>query len=101
MTDHQVLAPDERALREHLKTPRFEQGVDDGRWRIVSMDWPIAIAAVSAAPREGAPAEFFLRFELSGYPQVGPTAVLWDPSTGAHLPGTVRPTRHRPPLPFP
>ncbi|HVC77693.1 MAG TPA: hypothetical protein VND96_14370 [Candidatus Micrarchaeaceae archaeon] len=100
MTDNQVIAPDERALKEHLKTPRFKQGVDGGRWRIVSLDWPIVVAAVSAAPRESAPAEFFLRFELSGYPQAGPTAGLWDPSTGAQVTSDLRPKGDRATLVF-
>ena len=91
----EVLSPDERALREHLKSLRFQQGHDDGLWRLISLDWPHALVAVSAAMRAGAPNEFVLRFELSGYPQPGPTAGLWDCSSGSYLGVSGRPKGDR------
>jgi hypothetical protein len=41
--------------------------------------------AIGAAPRPGAPAEFGLRFECSGYPQIAVTAQPWDLATDAPL----------------
>lgn len=90
MTDV-LLSPAERSIRSHLSSGRFQQGVDDGRWRLISMEWPVAFIAVSAAPREGAPTEFVLRFDLSGYPQPGPTAGVWDLDTGELLAAALRP----------
>src|SRR5712692_5159794 len=95
MTEAELRAPDERAIREHLTSPRFQQGVDDGRWRLISLDWPHALISVSAAIRDGAPKEFVLRFDLSGYPQVGPTAGLWDSSSGSYLGSAGRPKGDR------
>jgi hypothetical protein len=70
---------DERVFHAHVKAGPFQNGVERGRWRLVSTDWPYAVIAVRAAPRDRAPGEFFFRFELSNYPKSGPTASLWDP----------------------
>ncbi len=86
-----VVAPDERALREHIASARFQANVDAGRWRVISIDWPVALIAVAASPREGAPNEFVLRFELAGYPQVAPTAAAWSTETDSLLPAASRP----------
>lgn len=88
----QVVAPDERALRAALASPAFRSGVDGERWCLVSLTWPIGIFAVSAAPRPGAPNEYGLRINLSGYPQQAPTAAPWDLSLGAPLARSRRPT---------
>lgn len=71
------MAPDESAFRAHLAGARFQQGVDRGRWRLVTLQWPIAVIAVTSAARQEAPSEFFLRFQLEGYP-AGATAAPWD-----------------------
>ncbi len=46
---------------------------------------------MTAAPRENAPGEFALRFELSGYPQSAPTAAVWDIDANTLLDATLRP----------
>lgn len=86
-----VVTPDERTFRAHLDRVAFQAGVDRGRWRVVSIAWPHALIAVSAAPRLDSPDEFFLRFDLTGYPQQAPTATPWDPATDAKLPAERRP----------
>ena len=84
--------PDERVLREHLNGARFQDGFDRGRWKIMSeIDWPIVVVAITAAPRKDAPTEYFLRFDLTGYPESAPTATPWNPSTGAVLESALRP----------
>lgn len=83
------IGPDERAFRADLEGVRFQDGVDRGRWRLVSLQWPVAVIAVSSAPEE-----FFLRFDLTGYPQ-GVTAGLWDLENERILPAAERPTGGR------
>jgi hypothetical protein len=78
MNAESTAAPDERALGEAFQGPLFLAGVDAGRWRLLELAWPHALIAVSAAPRPGAPDQFVLRFELSGYPQEAPTAAPWN-----------------------
>lgn len=90
-----VMAPDERALREHLHGGRFQAGVAAGRWRLISVTWPAVVVAVSAAERSNSPAEFVLRFELGGYPQNPPTGGLWDTVADASLPADRRPKGER------
>lgn len=94
MTDA-IAAPDERALRAHLDSGRFQAGVEAGRFRLVSIDWPIVIVMISAAPREGAPSEYALRFELSGYPNIAPTGGVWDLDADTTLAADKRPKGDR------
>lgn len=72
------MPPDEREFRAHTSAGRFSSGVDAGEWRLVSIEWPHVIIAISAAVRENAPSEYFFRFELSGYPNVAATAGVWN-----------------------
>lgn len=86
--------PDHRAVLAQLGSPSFQAGVDARRWHLISLEWPHALIAVSAAPRDGAPDEFVLRFELSGYPD-RVTAGLWDCEAGTLLPAERRPKGER------
>jgi hypothetical protein len=90
-----VMAPDERAVREHLSGGRFLAGVAAGRWRLVSVTWPRVLVAVTAAPRPNSPAEFVLRLETAGYPHTAPTGGLWDVHTDGSLAADRRPKGER------
>jgi hypothetical protein len=90
-----VVAPDERALDEHLRGGRFQSGAAAGHWRLVCVTWPVTLVAVSAAERPGSPSEFVLRFELTGYPHAAPTGGLWDLGTDASLLPACRPKGDR------
>jgi hypothetical protein len=79
------MGPDELVFRAHLEAGPFQSGVDRGRWRLLSIAWPYAVIAVSAAERPGGPAEYALRFECSNYPQAPPSAQPWDAERGAPL----------------
>ena len=86
------MSPDERSFREHVKSPRFQDGVGRGRWQMVGdIAWPIVMIAVSAAPRDNAPSKYVLRFDLTGYPEEAPTATPWNPTTGDVLEPDFRP----------
>jgi len=92
-TGTQALTPEERAFRTHVAGGRFRSGTGRGHWRLVEADlaWPNVLIAVSAAPREGAPTEFFLKFDLSGYPTAAPTAGAWHPTEHRWLTAAERP----------
>lgn len=68
----------EKVFRAHLENGPFQSGVARKSWRFISINWPHAIIAVSAATRKEAATEFYLRFELTDYPQTVPTAQSWD-----------------------
>jgi hypothetical protein len=85
---------DEQVFRAHLAGARFQDGVDRGKWRLVEIEWPHAVIAVSAARREGAPDEYYLRFDLTGYPAM-PTAMPWDTETHGKLGSEKRPKGER------
>lgn len=72
------IRPDERVFRDHIEQGLFQSGVDRGRWRLIAIEWPYAVIAISAAERPRGPREYVFRFELSNYPQIAPTAQPWD-----------------------
>jgi hypothetical protein len=86
----------ESVFRSHLSMGPFQSGVERKRWRIVDdIDWPHAIIAVSASPRERGPSEFIIRFDVTNYPQDAPTADLWDIEKGSKLDASKRPQGER------
>lgn len=72
------MTPDERAFRADMERACFRLGAAEGRWVLVSIQWPIAMIAVTA--KDGR--QFELRFDVSGFPQA-PTARLWDSTRSA------------------
>jgi hypothetical protein len=86
-----LLTPDERTFRSHLDGVPYKVGEDRGRWRLVGVEWPYAVIAVTAAERQDSPKEFFLRFDLEGYPLQAPKAAPWDPLADTVLPADRRP----------
>ncbi|HEX2909857.1 MAG TPA: hypothetical protein VH186_03545 [Chloroflexia bacterium] len=80
------IGPDERVFRADLDKGPFLSGADRGRWRLISVEWPVVIIAVSASERPDAPGEYAFRLDCAGYPQVGPTAQLWDAEQNGPLP---------------
>ena len=90
------MSPDERVLRQHVASARFQEGVDRGRWQIVGdIAWPVVMIALTAGPRDSAPSEYVLRFDLAGYPESAPTATPWNPTTGDVLELALRPRGER------
>jgi hypothetical protein len=101
-----VVPPDQRAVRDHLRSSRFRAGVADGRWRLVCavepeadasgnveslIGWPFVIVAITAAPTANSPGEFAIRFEMSGYPHAAPTGGIWDIDADLSLAAERRP----------
>lgn len=62
------------SLEAHLQSGRFLAGVFKSRWKLLSLEWPIALIEIKA--RDGR--KLALRFECTGYPETPPTATLWD-----------------------
>lgn len=77
--------PDERTLRADLAAGAFQLGLYQNRWRLGSIAWPNIEIAIAAGARDGAPAEYWLRFDCAGYPQTAPTARPWDVETNKPL----------------
>ena len=71
-------------LEAHLCSGRFLAGVAKGRWRLLDLKWPIAFIMIGACDGR----RFTLRFECSGYPDVAPTATLWDLTSEQQLDAT-------------
>lgn len=78
---------DEECYREHIAAPPFQDGVARRWWEESQSGalWPHAIIKLSLPPRQDSSDHLHLRFELNGYPSVGPTATLWDIDRNAIL----------------
>ena len=68
------MTPDEGAFRADVAKATFRLGALDGRWRLISIAWPVALIGVTAKDSR----EYALRFDCSGYPASPPTARPWD-----------------------
>lgn len=66
----------EGILRRHLRQSRFQAGVDQGLWRLVSINWPHAVIALGTSKHNSI--EHFIRFRLAGYPTQPPSVELWN-----------------------
>lgn len=75
------MLPDERAFRADVDRPDFRLGEVEQRWKLVSISWPHAVITITAADLR----EIALRFHLSGYPTILPTAQPWHLEHGAPL----------------
>jgi hypothetical protein len=82
---------DESVFLDHIERGPFQSGVARHRWRLIMIDWPYVIIAVSAADRPNAPSEYVLQFNLQNYPQSAPTARPWDMERNAPLADGKRP----------
>jgi hypothetical protein len=81
----QRIGTPERLFRADIADTPFAVGVDRGRWRLRSIEWPFAVIEIAPAPRPNGPEWLALRFNLSNYPQA-PSAEPWDAAAGQPLP---------------
>jgi hypothetical protein len=76
-----VSRPDARAFLADLERAPFRLGVAEGRWTLVSTEASVALISVTAKDERS----YTLRFDITGYPQMPPTARLWDIKANAPL----------------
>ena len=69
---------DEQIFRFHVDEGPFQSGVDQNRWKLISIDWPFVLINISATHHEGWPDFYCFRFECSNYPDAAVTAQPWD-----------------------
>jgi len=86
------LPPDQAVFMTHLGEARFQEGVRESWWQLVSINWPHVVLRVFADRRPSAPVFFDFLFDCAGYPNDPPTARLWDSEANAALPFTRWPT---------
>jgi hypothetical protein len=72
-----VIGPDQEALLRDVARPSFKLAEVENRWRLVGVQWPFVLVAVSMVNDQ----ELVLRFECTGYPHRAPTAGPWDLET--------------------
>jgi len=68
------MTPDEKAFRADVAKAAFRAGAAEMRWRLIIVHWPYAQIGVTA--QDGR--EYAFRFNCAGFPEVPPTAGLWD-----------------------
>lgn len=77
-----MTAPDKRAFLVDVNKPAFRLGQAEGRWLLLNVSWPLTLISVTAKDNS----HYVFRFDCSGFPQIPPTATLWDPDVNARLP---------------
>ena len=82
-TSPKLSSVNETAFRKHLRQDAFQLGIDDGRWRLVSINWPRAVVALSAPDKLD---EYFIRFRLNDYPAHPPGIELWNEKNHVTIP---------------
>jgi hypothetical protein len=73
--------PGRRRLERDLASEDFDIGTSAGMWRVVSMDWPELVVAITA----GDGREVGMRLDVDGYPTAAPAGQPWDLDRGALL----------------
>lgn len=79
---------DQECFQEHMTTPDFQYGVERGWWDVVASDavvWPHVVLWIAAPIRPNAPDRYHFRFFLKDYPEMGPTATVWNPERNERL----------------
>ena len=84
------MTPDESAFRADVAKAAFRVGVAEGRWRFITIAWPIALIGVTAKDSQ----EYALRFDCAGYPDSPPTARPWDIGRDTPLAPNLWPRSH-------
>jgi hypothetical protein len=79
------------AVTVDLNSARFRAGVKQGRWHVVSQNFPLLYVAVSATEPGGAKSEYFFQFELTNFPGQAPEVYIWDVAENCLLPVAKRP----------
>jgi hypothetical protein len=79
-------SPDRLLLESDLMAAEFRLGEIENRWRLVSVNWPHAVIAITASERDRSAPEVGFRFECTGYRQAAATAQPWDLSGDRPLP---------------
>jgi hypothetical protein len=86
-----VADPSTARVEADLQDPDFLNGLEAGRWRIISFAFPILDFAVSATEPDGSPAEYGFRAELTNYPGQAPMVKIWDHQANTLLAANRRP----------
>jgi hypothetical protein len=73
--------PARRRLERDLASDEFDSGVSAGMWRVVSLDWPELVVAITAADGN----EVGMRLNVDGYPAAPPAGRPWDLERSAPL----------------
>ena len=74
-----------------LRHPDFVSGCEEGRWRVVSYEFPILDIAIRATEPDGTGSEYGFRAELSNYAAQAPLVRIWDHARNSPLADDLRP----------
>jgi hypothetical protein len=69
----------QRTLEAHLKSVRFQAGVEEGRWKVLLYAFPVLEVEVTAHdPDSDASASFEFQLLCDNFPALGPFVQHWD-----------------------
>lgn len=74
------MRPDEKIFLEHVISPVFQIGVENGRWGIHESEkhFPQVVIWIKAREIDNVATNVYFLFDLTGYPEAAPTSVPWN-----------------------
>lgn len=84
----EVFDPARVAIEEDLHSVPVLDGVENGYWRVASLNFPTLIVAITAGDRR----EFGMRVDVTGYPTAAPAGTPWHIDENRPLTQTELPT---------
>lgn len=89
--------PARTRLEKDLAASEFESGVRAGMWRVVMLDWPALVVAITAGDGN----ELTMRLKVDGYPAQAPAGQPWHLQDSMLLPKELWPISTLTPATFP
>lgn len=71
------LTPAQKTLVHQLDSVRFLAGFDEGRWEVLSLDWPHLFVRIQVVTGPDVTCTQDFRLECSGFPNPGPYIERW------------------------
>lgn len=84
----EVFDPARLAIEEDLQSVPVLDGVENGHWRVVSLNFPMLTVAITA----GDARQFGMRVDVTGYPTAAPAGTPWHIDANRPLTQTELPT---------
>lgn len=95
MAEADSIDPHARNVEHDLRESAFVDGVTNGKWEVVSHDFPTLIFRVRATEEDGSQSWYGFRANLDNFPAWNPKVSIWDIDANTPLNNAKRPRGNR------